>query len=166
MGSLLQDVRYALRMMARSRAVTAVALFSLAASIGPAAAIFSVIDAIGFRPLAIRDPEHLVRLYSGDTTHLRGETSYADFTEIRSGAGQLADVAAWRTNGVGVSGGDRSPEITMIAAVTETFFSLLGVSAAAGRPFRTDETSVDHAAPVILISDDYWTRRFDREPNA
>src|SRR5512134_3996024 len=111
MGSLLQDVRYALRMMARSRAVTAVALFSLAIGIGPAAAIFSVIDAIGFRPLAIRDPEHLVRLYSGDARDRHGETSYADFVEIRSGVRQFAEIAAWRSNAVGVSGGERPPEI-------------------------------------------------------
>jgi hypothetical protein len=85
MRTLAQDVRYALGVMARNRMPAAVALFSLAVSLGPAAAVFSVIDAIGFRPLAIRDPECLVRLYSGDTTHLQGDTSYADFVEIGSG---------------------------------------------------------------------------------
>jgi putative ABC transport system permease protein len=166
MRTLIQDVRYALRLMMRNRAATAVALFSLAISIGPAAAIFSVIDAIGFRPLAIRDPEHLIRLYSGDARDRQGDTSYADFIEIRSGVEQFAEIAAWRSGAVGVSGGERPPEITLMTAVSERFFPLLGVAVEAGRPFRDDETAANQTAPVILISDNYWTRRYDRAATA
>ncbi len=166
MRVLAQDVRYALRMMRRNRAVTAVALFSLAISVGPAAAIFSVIDAIGFRPLAIRDPEHLIRLYTADRPGHPGSTSLADFKAIRAGTHHFGELAAWRTGIVGVAGDDRAPEIAVLTSVSEGFFPLLGIRAAAGRTFRADETAEGHAAPVALISDAYWMRRYNRSPAA
>ncbi len=166
MTSLLQDVRYALRMMRRDPAVTAVAVFSLAVSLGPAAAMFSAIDAIGFRPLAIRDPEGLIRLNTADAPNRLGATSYADFTQIRSSARHLADIAAWYPNAVGVTSDGRAPEIALFAATSDRFFPLLGVPVAFGRPLRVDETAEAHAAPVVLISDAYWKRRYDRAPGA
>ena len=166
MTSLLHDLRYAARAMARNSAVTAVAVCSLAVGIGPTAAIFSVIDAIGLRPPAIHDPDHLITVNTSGPTDPRGETSYPDFVDIRAAATRLSGVAAWGFGAAGVSGGDRAPEIAMVAAVSDGFFSLLGVPVGAGRPFRPDETAESAAAPVVLISDDYWQRRFDRSPAA
>ena len=165
MPSLLQDIRYALRAMRRNVAVTTVAVASLAIGIWPNAAIFSVIDAIGFRPLAIYDPDRLIRLYTSEANG-RGETSYPDYIDIRAGATQLAGVEAWGLNAAGVTGDDRAPEIALIAAVSEGFFPLLGVQVAAGRPLRRDEWAGATAAHVALISDDYWNRRYGRSREA
>jgi predicted permease len=166
MTPLLHDVRYAIRAMRRNAAVTAVAVVSLAVAIGPIAAIFSVIDAIGFRPLAIADPNGLVRLYTTDAAQRHDETSYPDYIDIRAGTTQLSGVAAWGVSAAGVTGGDHAPEIAMITAVSDGFFPLLGVRAAAGRLLRADEATEATAAPVVLISDDYWRRRFGRSPDA
>jgi len=152
--------------MRQNAALTAVAVLSLAVGIGPNAAIFSVIDAIGFRPLAIRDPDGLVSLNTSGPTDQHGETSYPDFLDIRAGASQLGGVAAWGFGAAGVTGGDRAPEIAMTTAVSEEFFPLLGVPVAAGRPFRADEAAEATAAPVVLIGDDYWKRRFGRSMGA
>jgi putative ABC transport system permease protein len=166
MRSVVQDVRFALRTLRRNPGVTGVVILSLAIGIGPNAAIFSVIDAIGFRPLAIRDPARLVRLDTVDAAHRRGTTSYPDFRDIRTNATQLSAVAAWVMNVAGMTGGDHPPEIVTVTAVSEGFFSIVGVPAAAGRLFRADESSDATAAPVVLLSDDFWRRRFGRSPDA
>lgn len=166
MWSVLQDVRFALRALRRNPGVTSVAILSLAIGIGPNAAIFSAIDAIGFRPLAIHEPGGLVRLHTADELHRRSTTSYSDFREVRTNATQLSSVAAWVFSLAAMTGGDRQPEIVMITAVSDGFFSVLGVPAAVGRTFRADESSDATAAPVVLLSDDFWMRRFGRSPDA
>jgi predicted permease len=162
MTSLLQDITYALRAMRRSAGVTSAAVLSLAIGIGPNAAIFSVIDALGLRPPAITDPERLISITTGDSTNPRGEISYLDYVDIRAGATHLSDVAAWGFSAAGVSGGDHAPEIAVVTAVSDRFFPLLGVPVAAGRSFRGDETSDGTTARAVLISYRYWERRFAR----
>ncbi len=166
MSVLLQDVRYALREMRGNAAVTAVAVFSLALGIAPFAAVFSIIDAIGFRPLAIADPAGLVRLYTTDATGRRGDTSYPDYVDIRAATTRLSGAAAWGVRGAAATAADHPPEITMIGVVSEEFFPLLGIRPAAGRLFRADEAAEAAAAPVALISHDYWARRFGRSRDA
>ncbi len=166
MHSIAQDIRYAARAMRRHAVVTLIAVLSLAAGIGPNAAIFSVIDAIGFRPLAIDDPEGLIRLDSYDAHNRQGDVAFPDYADVRAHTTLFADLAAWGFGMAGVSGGDQPPSIAMTAAASDRLFPLLGITAAAGRMFRADEVTEVTAAQVALISDEYWTRRFGRSVDA
>ncbi len=166
MTTLLQDIRYALRLIRQSPGLALVAILSLALGIGPNAAIFSVIDAVGFRPLPVRDPGGLIRLYSGPPSNRLGETSYDDFVDVRNRVRSFSEVAAWGLGAVGVTGGGRPPEVTMMASVSGNFFSLVGITPIAGRVFEPGEVRERNSEPIILISDAYWKRRFERSPGA
>jgi predicted permease len=166
MRTLIQDVRYALRLVRRTPGVTAVAVCSLALGIGPNAAIFGVIDAIGLRALPIRDPAGLIRIYTGRPEALHGRSSLADYLDIREGNHHFSDVAAWVINGAGVATPGGPAELAIVATVSDNFFSALGIRAAYGRLFLPDEARLGGGARVVVLSDAYWARRFDRAPRA
>jgi putative ABC transport system permease protein len=100
MSTLFQDVRYALRSLGKSPGFTAVAVLTLALGIGFNTAVFSVVDAAVFRPLAFAKPEELVRLI--DTNPSRGidrfSSSPLNFVDWRAQNRTLADIAAYTSN--------------------------------------------------------------------
>jgi len=105
MQALWKDIRHALRMFRVNPGLTAVAVLSLAIGIGPNAAVFSLIDGLGFWPLPIRDPASLLLVSSTTPKDRAGEASYAEYLEIRDGVPAFATVAALATQGVSIAGG-------------------------------------------------------------
>jgi len=162
---LARDVSYALRGMRKSPGFTATAVLSLALGIGANSAIFSLIDAVMLRWLPVRNPQELVQVIvrRHDPEPLQSLTyplirGLAEHHEIFS---SLCGFSAWRF----AVGKGHSIEPTPGAWVTGAFYDTLGLHPAAGR-FLTPADDLPGAAPVAVISDGYWQRKFGRNPLA
>ena len=162
MSGVWQELRQAFRVIRRSPAVTAVAVLSLALGIAPNAAVFSIIDAIGLRPLPVRDPAGLVAIYTSDRSEPYGSTSNQDYVEIRDESRLLTGVAAETTHGIGISGAGRPPEAVMASDVSGNYFATLGLTAAHGTLIDERDDSGAGAA-VAVLSGNLWRRRFDAD---
>lgn len=160
--SLTQDLRYALRMLAKRPAFTLIAVLALALGIGANTAVFSVIRGVMLRPLPFRDPDKLVVIWESNLKAQASKegSSPANFKDWREQNRCFEDMAAM-TGGGGVLTGEGQPEVLSGAAVTGSFFQLFGIRAVIGRVFTPQETE-QH---VIVISDAFWTRKFGRDPN-
>ncbi len=158
MESLVQDLRYALRTMRRSPGLTLAAVASLTLGIGADTAIFSVMDGMWFRPLAVRDPGSLVRVFTVTERDSRGGNSYLDYLDFRE-AGALAGLAASERRGPMLSV-DGITESALSDIVSDNYFSVLGVQAALGRVF----VDSPHQENVLVISHGFWQRRFGGAP--
>jgi predicted permease len=163
---LVQDLRYAIRGLARSRLFTAIAILSLALGLGSAAAIFSLVDGVLLRPLTYRRPDQLVFIREV-VPPLQG--IYADLPvnyqhlrfwrrEARSVVDMAAfDAASWTLTGAG------EPRILEGAEVSASLFSVLGVAPQAGRSFLPEEEQ-EGRNRVVVITDSLWRRRFGASP--
>ncbi|MGO9271210.1 MAG: ABC transporter permease [Terriglobia bacterium] len=164
MGPFIQDLRYALRMLAKSPGFTAVAVMALALGIGANTAIFSVIDALLLRPLAFDGLDRLVLVW--ETLPQGGEVDQvppADFRDWSSQNHVFDHLAAYRWWDVNLTGGGE-PERVEGCLVSGSFFATLGVKAALGRTFQAGEGQFGWD-PVAVISDRLWQQRFGADPD-
>ena len=165
---MLRDVRHAFRILAHNRGFAAIAILSLALGIGANTAIFTLIDAVLLRSLPVRDPQQLVVL-ARNPDDPSMSFNYPDYRYIRDHNRSYAGVIA--TNGGGAAlafgvpaeGGGRA-EIAAAAMVSGNYFDVLGVTPAAGRLFTPDDNQVEGASPYVILSYDFWQRRFGRDP--
>jgi putative ABC transport system permease protein len=166
METLLQDIRYGFRVLRKSPAFTAVAVFTLALGIGANTAIFSVIQALILRPLPYRDSDRIVLLKDADDPE-NGGFLYRDYENLKSQGHALMDFAIYyRDSGfsrVTLSDGIE-PEFAQGAFVSADFFPLMGVEPALGRTFTPHEES--QHAHVVLLSHGLWVRKFGASPSA
>src|SRR6267143_231873 len=125
---LLQDLRYALRMLAKQPAFTAIAVLTLALGIGANTAIFSVVNALLLQPLPYPHPERLVRIRERTPTFDSGSVSYANYLDWRAGQRGFTDLALYRWGDANLSGTrvENEPERVVAARVTFNFLSILG----------------------------------------
>jgi putative ABC transport system permease protein len=168
--NLLQDVRYALRALRKSPGFAAVAIFTLALGIGANTAIFTVVNAVFFNPMPVKDAAHLVNVYTIDPgVSSRGFTfmpvSLPNGQDIQRDIPAFSGAAIYTFGGVGVSlTVDGQPGRYGADAVTANFFDVLGVPAVLGRTFRPEEGE-EGAAPVVVLSHGLWERKFAANPN-
>jgi ABC-type antimicrobial peptide transport system permease subunit len=160
---MLQDLRWAVRLAVRNRALTAVIVLSLALGIGANTTIFTLINAIFLRPLPVRDPERLVQVF----TMMPKSTAYqslslANYRDFRDHVAELSGLAAWRSVGVNMVGG-AEPLAIGGQLVTGNYFTVLGVEAAHGRTFTPDEDKTA-GDTMLVISDALWRRGFNADP--
>jgi putative ABC transport system permease protein len=161
METVLQDVRYAWRILLRSPGFTIVAILSLALGIGATTAIFSVVDAVILKPLPYPQPEQLVQLWMRFTgigiPNDQNWVSAPEFMDLQQNK-SFSQIAAIddRSYNVNVSG---VPERIESAVVSPSFFPLFGVQAQHGRVFLPEEGHAGHER-VVLLSDGLWKRRF------
>jgi putative ABC transport system permease protein len=160
--SVLQDLRYALRALAKSPGFALVALVTLALGIGVNGAIFSVVYSVLLRPLPYDHPERLALIWSTlETAGSRAPTSGAVLREMEHGNQAFEGVAAiWM--GDGTFTGDRNPEQVRVGYVTPNFLAVLGVRPALGRLFEANE--LYGGRPVVILSGGLWRRRFGGDP--
>ena len=165
MSSFLQDLRYSLRMLARSPGFTAVAVLTLALGIGANAAIFSVVNAVLLKPLPFKAPGQLVSIYSKFPSlgfdHFW--VSPPEYLELRQMAHSFADVGGYRNTSVNISGAERPLRVDA-ARATATVLSTLGVPAERGRWFTAAEDQ-PNAGAVVLLGHDLWRRAFGGDPH-
>ncbi len=158
-----QDARFALRMMRRSPAFTAVAVLSLALGIGANTAIFSLIDTLMLRMLPVQDPGQLVELLQKYPGEPRGNGFWTrqSFEHFRDNnhvfSGMIGSSGAAPLN---VRGDGFEPETVYGEYVSDEFFTVLGLKAAAGRLLGREDAS----SAVAVLSWSYWQSRFNLDP--
>jgi predicted permease len=164
------DLKLAVRGLFRNPLFSIVAILSLAIGIGANTAIFTLIDQILLRKLPVKNPEELVMLYqagphSGSNMGSRMH-SYPIYQEYQKRAEPLGEVIARRLADASIAVDNQTERID-IEMVSGNYFSMLGVGPAAGRVFNSQEDDqVYQGHPSVVISYDYWTRRFNRDPQA
>jgi predicted permease len=169
---LFRDLHYGLRALRRSPGFTAIAVLSLALGIGANTAIFTLIDAVMLRSLPVRSPNELVAI--GDVTRPGGLSFGPGNVEVfscplfRRLSGQISVFSGMFASGrvdqvtVRIDGGAEEPVRGRM--VSGSFFDVLGVEPALGRTFAPSEDREPGASPVVVLSHDYWERRFARDP--
>lgn len=162
MSTLGSDVRFAVRSLAKSKLFTTVALLSLMLGIGANVTVFSLVDAIAFKPLPYAEPDALVDVHEWSATKLctgcAVGTSYPTFMDWRASARSFAGIGAHLERPFNVSGTEAAERIGGAIVSAETF-DILGVHPVLGRGFRPEDDRVG-ATPVALLSDALWTRRY------
>src|ERR1700687_2652703 len=162
METLWQDLKYAARMLAKNPGFTAVAVLTLALGIGANTAIFSVLNAVLFRPLPYEQPERLVKIW-GRFTGIglpkdQNWISAPEFRDLTQNSKSFSEIAVVTTNAfnLGVNG---TPEQITGANVSPSMFRALSVSAQAGRTFAEEEAQPGHDS-VIVLGYGLWQRAF------
>lgn len=156
---LAQDVRYAFRGLRRARGFAVTAIVTLALGIGANTAMFSVIDALLFRPLAVADPDQLVAVYRGEGG---SAFSYPHFVELAGRRQAFAGLAAWGGSHAWLRSGG-SPERIGLQIVSPNYFGVLGVSATMGATFAEHNDSASRATAVI--GEGLWRSHFGADPS-
>jgi len=156
---LLQDLRFALRMLARNPGFTSVAILTLALGIGANTAIFSVVKAVLLRPLPFKDPARLVRVNESVEKGGRSPVAYPNYVDWRAQNTVFEEMAAYADCEMIVSGTDKSERVYCEQA-SDTYFPLLGVSAVIGRTFTPEENATPMKHAVALIGYGLWERRY------
>ena len=154
---MFRDLRFAFRVLASRPGFTFVAALSLALGIGANSAIFSFVDGLWFRPLAVPQSGSIVRVFSVTDQDREGALSYSEFQAIQQQASALRDVVAVGGRGLMLVEGD-SHQLLTLNLVSPNFFSALGIKPAAGRLF----TPQDELAVVLGYS--FWQRHFGGDP--
>ncbi|MGI8499319.1 MAG: ABC transporter permease [Gemmatimonadaceae bacterium] len=165
METFLQDVRYALRTLARSPGFTLVAVSCLAIGIGVNTTIFSIVDTIFVKALPFVQPDRLVDIREVQQRHAndRAGPSYRNFLDWRDESRAFSAMAAYDDRSLTLSG-TGEPERVIGGVISANLFDLIGVRPALGRGFRADEDQVG-AERVLILSDELWHRRYGGEPS-
>jgi putative ABC transport system permease protein len=164
MGTLIKDLRYGIRMLAKTPAFTLVALLSLALGIGATTTVFSLMDAVMLRSLPVQHPEQIVRVATtipGNEPHY--DFSYPLYAGLRDHNQSLSGLVAYSTSDFGVVAGDQTERIRG-ELVSSNYFSVLGVQPSIGSAFGPSDESPG-APRAAVISDALWSRLLNRDPS-
>jgi predicted permease len=163
--NLFADVRFALRWLRRSPGFTLVAVASLAIGIGFNTALFTLVDALLFRPLPVERPDRLMDVFtSGGNEGPYATSSYPDLLDFRAQNQVFTDMLAYSPTMAALKVTERA-RLAMGETVTGNYFPLLGVSAAAGRTLLPEDDRPG-APRAVVISYRLWNREFARSPSA
>ena len=165
MDTLLQDLRYGARSLARSPAFTAVAVLALALGIGANSAVFSMVDGVLLRPLPYGNADRAVMLWSTWPGYDRTWLSEPEVVDYRSQR-QVFDIVAPFSLGSATLTGDGEPERVRAASLSAEVLPALGVTPTLGRNFTAAEDLPDSlAGRVALLSHTLWQRRYAGDPS-
>jgi predicted permease len=168
MDTLLQDLRYAARSLARSPVLSLAAVLTLGLGIGANTAMFGVVDRLFFRPPAhVTDPGRVARLNATVTMPPVGTftgpiATFARYRDFRDQARSLKAVAAYGSTRFSLGFGERAERVSG-EMVTASFFPLLGVRPVLGRFFSPDEDRIG-GEHVVVLSSEFWQRQFGGQP--
>ena len=163
MGTLLQDIRYSFRMLAKNPGFAAIAILTLALGIGANTALFSVVNGVLLNPLAYPHSEQLVTVYGKTPGFARAPISYLNFLDWQRATRTFSSMALYRNepyNLTGIGGA----ELVGGSMISAGFFPTLGVTPVLGRNFRTDDDRAG-AAPVVMLGGGLWKRKFGSSPD-
>ena len=165
MKGILKDARYAVRQLGRDLAFVAVVACSLALGIGANSTIFSVLNAVLYRPMPYDHPERLVAIWETEKDH---PDSYqappiAEVVDWKKQNHVFEDIALTSSNDNSTLSGLGQPEPVHVQYNTANFFTVLGVKPVLGRIFLPEEMQ-DNSESVV-IGDSFWARKFHRDPN-
>ncbi|HVP48780.1 MAG TPA: ABC transporter permease [Bryobacteraceae bacterium] len=182
---LWQDLRYGTRMLVKNPSFTLIAVLTLGAGIGVNTAVFTAFNAVALRPLDVPDPDRVLQV---DRTAQAGFFSYPDYVYLRDNNGTFSRLAAASFFAFSMRGapalnsekqgglasaagfnfpqplyGNRAEAVGGMLA-SGNCFKVLGVEPIVGRGFIPEEDDKPGAHPVLLLSDNFWERRFKRDP--
>jgi predicted permease len=157
MDTLLQDVRYGIRMLWKAPAFVTIAILTLALGIGANTALFSIVSGVLLSPLPFHQPDRLTAVYTRSKDFDRSSISYPNFLDWVRNNRSFSDLAAFRQDSFELTGLGE-PERLRVEMISANFFPLLGVNPVIGRNFRSEEDQVG-AAPVVLVSAGVWQRK-------
>ncbi len=163
--NLFADVRFALRWLRRSPAFTLVAIAALAIGIGFNTALFTLVDALLFKPLPVERPDRLVDVFtSGGDSDQYATSSYPDFLDFKAQNQVFTDMLAYSPSMAAVKLVDRS-RLAMGETVTGNYFQLLGVKPLVGRTLLPEDDKPG-APRAAVISYRLWRREYAASPSA
>jgi predicted permease len=165
MGTLLQDVRYGLRVLVKKPTFTIVAVLTLALGVGANTAIFSIVNAVLLRSLPYRDPDRLVRIFFNEPgVGLRDvKFSKPELDDLLTRAGVFEDVTPIFEGSENLTGA-KEPERLEAVNGSFSYFSMLGVVPQTGRLFGPQDFALGFAS-VVVISDGLWRRSYGADPS-
>ncbi len=182
---LWQDLRFGVRMLVKNPSFTIVAVLTLAVGIGVNTAIFTAFNAVMLRPIQAPEPSRMVQISSSKETDL---FSYPDYLYYRDSNRVFSGMIAMTFAGVSMTGAPTASPTTkggiaraagfefpqpltasgsehvLTAVASGNYFKVLKVDAVVGRTFLPEEDAIG-AQPVVMLSDNFWERRFARDPN-
>jgi predicted permease len=158
----MQNLRYALRLFAKSPGFTAIIVLTLALGIGANTAIFSLVNTTFLRALPYPEPDRLVHVSESNDQWNDMSVSFPNFEDWRAGQNVFSALAIYRNQGVKLKTPESSEQV-MAAQVSADFFPAVGVHAALGRDLTADDDRAG-AAPVIWLTDATWHRYFSGDP--
>jgi predicted permease len=162
---MMQDLRYAVRMLLKHPGFTLIAVLTLSLGIGANTAIFSVFNAVLLRPLPFKESERVVMVWQINTAAAGGNrTPFTVDTllDLRRQSKSFDEFAAFLVSTRNFTGGE-TPEQVRTALVTANFFTAIGAEPQLGRTFLPEEEHVG-AEMVVVLSDGFWRSRFAADP--
>ncbi len=164
---IINDVRYALRMLTKNPAFAGVVVLTLALGIGANAAIFSLLDKVLLQSLPVANPDQLAVLSAYDPKDgpdIDSSFSYPMYQDLRDRNSVFSGVIARGGTQMNVSYGDQTERVRG-ELVSGNFFEVLGVRPWAGRLFTQEDDRTPGAHPVAVLSYRFWESRFNKDPN-
>jgi len=164
MQALLQDLRYAARILKKDPVFTTVAMLTLALGIGTTTALFSLFNAVLFRALPYPDSDRLVRIFKTLPQSQAWPHSVANHIDHKTQNSVFEQMAAFTQAGFDLAEPGQPPEPVSGMVVSADFFSVLGVQPLLGRVFTAEEDQPGRNQ-VVVLSHDFWRSRFADDPN-
>jgi hypothetical protein len=163
--TLIQDLRHGARMLRKNPGFTSVAVLTLALGIGANTAIFSVINAVLFRPLPVEAPQELVDVYNASPGEMfeYSPLAYPDYIDFRDNNKTLSGLLGFAPNFLALERNGES-EMISVEAVTENYFDVLGVKPVLGRTFNAGQDKTPGANPFVVLSYTTWQQKFGADP--
>ncbi len=163
MESLIQDLKYAARVLLKSPGFVAIAVLTLALGIGANTALFSVVNGVLLRPLPYPRPAELVVISETTANFESSSISYPNFLDWQRTNSSFASIAAYKEDDYSITGAGEAERVR-VGTVSKGFFEILGVSPVQGRTFTADDDRLG-SAPVAMISAGLWQRKFGSAPD-
>jgi predicted permease len=162
LDTLIQDVRFSLRVLRKSPGFAVTAIVTLALSIGANAIVFSVLNAFLLRPLSAPDASTLYQIERGKNK--AGAQSYPDYLDLRDRNRTFDDLAAYDITLAGLDAGDGNPTRVWTNVVTGNYFDALHLQPYLGRFFHGADEQGPGSAPYIVLTHDFWHAQFHDDP--
>ena len=163
MSAFVQDFRFAIRMLAKNRGFTIVALLTLAIGIGATAAMFSVLNGVLLRPLAFEHPERIVSLYEALPRGGTGSVSVPNFLDWRAQNTSFQELEAHTITSVNLQRDQDAQRVRALMA-TANYFEVFKLQPILGRTFAPGEDSAGHDH-VVVLSEALWKNTFGGDPS-
>ena len=160
--SLVNDVRYAARMLRKSPGFTLVAVLTLALAIGANAVVFAVMNALLLRPLNVPESESLWAI-ERNASFLDPSQSYPDYLDLRDRNRSFDDLAGWSPSEAGLDMGN-NPSTAWLLEATGNYFDALRLHPYLGRFFHSADEHGPNSAPYIVLGYTYWHNHFQADP--
>lgn len=161
---LIQDLRFGLRMLAKSPGFTVMAILTLALGIGANTALFSVVNGVLFNPLPYPHPEQLVWLAESKPNFSSGSISWPNFKDWQKENRTFSGMGLYRGNDFNLTGHGEAEQL-QARFLTYDFLNAVGVKPLFGRTFAPGEDEIG-ATPIVIISEQLWRRKLNSSPDA